>query len=151
MIKLGGFIITVTDTWLLCVFHSSDAQDGISMQFFNRLQIIDRTQSAAFLLPDTWRCIQEKLGILFKHLEWDRNKYLHCLLYALSLQRKQRPELQLEQLGMTKYFLTTTFPMEQLLWLSLFVPKMKQEVTHTTSILWSSAWEILSQRILSTP
>lgn len=65
--------------------------------------------SAAFLLPDVGRSSQEKSGILFKRLEWDRDKNLECLLYALSSQRKRR----LERLGMNKYFLTVTFPLEQ--------------------------------------
>lgn len=39
---------------------------------------------------------------------------------------------------MTKYFLNVTSPLEQLLCWSLFVSQMKWEVTHTTSILWSS-------------
>lgn len=95
---------------------------------------------AAFLLPDTWRSIQEKSGILFKHLEWDKYKYLNCLLYALSSQRKWRPEPQLEHLGKTEYFLNTTFPLEQFLWLALCVPQMEPEVIHATSTL---AWESL--------
>lgn len=69
------------------------------------------------------------------HLEWDRYKYLNCLLCALSSQRKRRPEPQLEQLGKTKYFLNITFPLEQFLWLALFVPQMKPEVIHATNTL----------------
>ena len=45
---------------------------------------------------------------------------------------------QLEQFGMTKYLLNVIFPLEQLLWLSLFIPQMKREGTHTTSIGWPS-------------
>lgn len=95
-------------------------------------------QSAAFLLPDTWRSNQEKKSQESYLSTWNGTEISILTAPALSSQRKWRPEPQLEQLGMTKYFLNITFPLEQLLWLSLFFPQMKWEVTHTTNVLWSS-------------
>lgn len=43
-----------------CVFHSSNLKDGVSRQSSNGLKIIDRMNSAAFLLPETWRSSQER-------------------------------------------------------------------------------------------
>lgn len=54
--------------------------------------------------------------------------------------RKSEGQKQLEQLGKTKYFLNITFPLEQFLWLALYVPQMKPDVIHATRML---AWESL--------